>query len=263
VALSPFKLRPKPGEHWFLLGKTGSGKSVCDRVLLRPWVRAGWPILLIDVGRKEVDEANGGTYARTPQESSLEHPWRIKEWHEGVPVQIYLPELPASRDENLAILLDKVQERGYVVVVICDTHGMMTANSAPPEYLALLANGRAKHNTVHTLSQRPFQVPDMAMSQSTHFLIFRQLGSRNRKRMVDFTDDPSVGYPLKKFEFRYWNEELERAVKFAPLSRQDVQGANTQDSHGGGAGSREGSPSVEAPTSEETGTSRWDRGASS
>jgi Helicase HerA, central domain len=221
-ALSRFHLPLKPGQHSFIVGKTGSGKSVLMRFLARKWVAAGWPVLIIDPKHGYVDEDKGQHFAESPQDATIDSPYKVTYWHEGVAVQLYEPEPPALKDEALDELFFAVLKRGYVVVIIEDTYGMMSAQSAPAGYLALMANGRAKHVTVYTLSQRPMGVHDLTLSQSTHFLIFRMLGPANKKRIVEFTDDATIAYPLKRFEFRYWTEEMDKSRKFAPLRREDV-----------------------------------------
>ena len=221
-ALSRFHLRLRPGERWFIVGKTGSGKSIFARYILRQWSRAHYPILIIDP-KHGYDQ-----FAEEPEQATLERPWRLGEGGsmELAPIMIYQPIMPARHDPALDALFYAVLRHGHMVVEIEDTAGMMTAQSAPEGYTALITQGRAKGVSVLTLAQRPFNVPDVAMSQADHVVIFRQLGSANIKRMVDFTDDPSVGYPLKKYEFRYWNEEMDKSRKFAPLSREDVLGGN-------------------------------------
>lgn len=221
-ALSRFHLPLKPGQHSFIVGKTGSGKSVLMRYIARKWVAAGWPVLIIDPKHGYVDEDTDGYYADSKEEATIDHPYKVSEWHDGVPVQIYEPTPPAKDDPDLDALFFKVLDRGYAVVIIEDTYGMMSANTAPQGYLALMANGRAKRVTVYTLSQRPIGVPDLTMSQSTHHVVFRLLGPANKKRLVEFTDDPSITYPLKRYEFRYWTEEMDKSRKFAPLRKEDV-----------------------------------------
>jgi energy-coupling factor transporter ATP-binding protein EcfA2 len=227
-ALARFKFTLKPGERWFIVGKTGSGKSVFARYILRQWHRAHWPILIID------PKHGYDRFAEEAEEATIERPYAIRGPGDldAAPVVIYQPMMPARRDPALDAILFAVLQHGNFIVEIEDTRGMMTAQSAPEGYMALVTQGRAKGITVLTLAQRPFNVPDEAMSQAEHVIIFRQLGSRNVQRMVEFTDDPSVGYPLKKYEFRYWNEELDKSRKFAPLRREDVKGGD----HAGLAG---------------------------
>ncbi len=215
-ALARFHLTLRKGERWFIVGKTGSGKSVFARYILRQWMRSHWPILIIDP-KHGYDQ-----FAEEPEAATLERPWRG--WDETAPVCIYQPTMPARHDPDLDALLFMVLEHGNIVVEIEDTYGMMNAQSAPEGYMALITQGRAKGVSVLTLSQRPIGVPDVAMSQADHIVIFRQLGPANIKRMADFTQDQSTTYPLRRYEFRYWNEEMDRSRKFAPLRREDVYG---------------------------------------
>lgn len=224
-ALSRFKLNLVPGEHTFIVGKTGSGKSVFARYILRQWMRAGWPILIVD------PKHGYQTFAESPETATLERPWKIEDpggLRMGAPVCIYQPTMPARHDPMLDMILFAVLELGYWIVEFEDTAGMMNAQTAPEGYMALITQGRAKHDTVLTLAQRPIGVPDVAMSQASHIIVFRQLGQGNVKRMVEFTQDPSMAYPLRKFEFRYWNEEMDKSRKFAPLRREDVIGRHVE-----------------------------------
>lgn len=224
-ALSRFRLTLKPGERWIIVGKTGSGKSVFARYILAQWSRAHWPVLIID------PKHGYETFAEEPERATLERPWRVNSLRDlfGVaPVVIYQPAMPARHDPVLDMILFAVLEHGFYVVEIEDTAGMMTSQLAPEGYMALITQGRAKKVSVLTLAQRPFNIPDVAMSQADHVIVFRQLGAANIKRMVDFTQDPAMAYPLAKYQFRYWNEELDKSRKFAPLRREDVIGRHME-----------------------------------
>lgn len=188
-------------------------------------MRAHWPVLIVD------PKHGYQNFAEAPEQATLEHPWKIENpggLHMGAPVCIYQPVMPARHDAMLDVIFFHLLEVGYWVVEIEDTAGMMNAQQAPEGYMAIITQGRAKQVSVLTLAQRPIGVPDVAMSQADHIIVFRQLGAGNVKRMVDFTQDPSMAYPLHKYQFRYWNEEMDKSRKFAPLRREDVHGRDVE-----------------------------------
>lgn len=214
-----------PTERWAIMGKTGSGKTEFAKWLDRQFVTARWPLLIIDSKHGYIDEDVGERYASEPATSSVDHPWLIQDgiWQEGVPVQIFLPQFPARSDPRLSALFYHVLDRGSTVVHIDDMLGLADANNAPEALNALWGLGRKRRVPVLALASRSVDIPLLMTQQSENKVFFRLPGLPDRKRAVEWTNDPRLLEVLPDYYFFYFHDDMDHARRYAPLSPWEIR----------------------------------------
>lgn len=216
-----------PDERTAVIGKTGSGKSVWVKYMLSHWLKAGWPVLIVDPKHRYVDVTRGGTYAEEPAKASLEHPFNITQaghFREDAKVQIFLPSMPAKADPVLDKLLQEILERGGVVVDVEDIFGLADEHGIPTGLGMLWTQGRAAYVPMYVQGQRAYQIPKLMLGQSENIVIFRLTDTDDRKRLAQITGDPAVLAKLPKYHYRFFHEDMDATRRMAPLSRAEIGG---------------------------------------
>jgi hypothetical protein len=86
----------------------------------------------------------------------------------------------------------------------------------PDFYKAILTRGRELKVAVWSLTQRPAGIPQVIMSEATHFFIFDLNMPQDRQKLTEVTgaqellEKPSTGYGA--YSFWYYNVEREAAT---------------------------------------------------
>jgi DNA helicase HerA-like ATPase len=73
-------------------------------------------------------------------------------------------------------------------------------------YKSILSRGRSRNTNVFSLSQRPKDIPQYILSESTHYFIFHLNTLNDRKRIFDNTGlREFLNNPLQQYHFYYYN----------------------------------------------------------
>jgi DNA helicase HerA-like ATPase len=192
---------PKPGSRSYIVGKTGSGKTVLGRKLLESFLDSY--IVIID------------------PKGSFKWP------HDAVLVE-NLEELSANRMEktilirptlglNKFVFYNKVLEwiwrRGNTVVFVDELYLMKkegSANTYPPALMDIITTGREKGITFIGCSQRPAQLPMVCISEAENYYCFRLRLPQDLKRMSEVAHE-NMKIPQNGHNFWYVSEESDKA----------------------------------------------------
>lgn len=170
-------IAPTPGDRVFLCGQTGSGKTTLAWTLLekRAYVvvvdakgtlaRAGYTLY------RSVDEAiNSGL---TPDKA---------------PKIIVRPPYGELRDP---VAMDRlfrwIYLRGNCTLYVDETYGVTYGNTFVEHYGACLTRGRENGVEVWSGTQRPMDVPQIAISEAEHAYVFRLKMPQDRAKVSAVT----------------------------------------------------------------------------
>ena len=229
VALStpiqPARMPLKPDERTFIVGMTGSGKSVMARYIDRLWARAGWQVLIID--QDDAWEIEGMTHAEKPEDATVEHPWNITRsgrLHPTARVQIFIPLLPGWDDSKFLILMEECFNRGNIVLHFDELYGVIDNQHVPTVIRKLWSGGRKRHVVILALTQRPVDIPKVVVNQAEVKMMFLLLDPDDRDRMANIIGDPQVAREqLPRYWHWYWRVGMTKAEKRGPLPQRDVK----------------------------------------
>lgn len=176
-----------------LVGTTGSGKTTLLKALVssRPWV------LLYDP-KGEWEEPEWYTVREA---SKL--PSRLR------PRTRYYPHPHFLRDrEDLDRFFWHAYYAENVIVVVDEAYlATLTGTWMPPGYHACIAQGRSRGIGVWTATQRPFKIPQIILSESEHFFVFRLQAPQDRVAVWAWTGlDPREVGALEKWVWYYVHE---------------------------------------------------------
>ena len=215
------RLQLRPDERWAVVGKTGSGKSVFAKWLLKGWRSKNWRILVIDPYLRFAHE-----YAEKPEEATLDKPFVLKgaSLLQNCPVMLYKPDLPGWRDAGLSGLLQQCVNEGGVVVDIEELKAIATASSIPPGLSELYTAGRKAPAPVISQTQSPHRVPSDMLAQSEWIAAFRLNRLVDREYMAEYMSDMRVEAPIQqKYAFWLYHEGDDRATFFRPLPEKEAR----------------------------------------
>lgn len=180
-------LIPPRTDRTVLVGTTGSGKTTLARQLL-----ASYPVVV-------VHDAKG--LLRWPDYRVLTN-WReltrAKE-----PRLIYRPtarELRSDLDQEC--FFRWIYIRRNTVLYVDEVYAVAYRDELPPSYFACLTRGRERGIGILSATQRPIKIPNVILSESEHYFIFRLNLEHDRKRVQEVTgvDEKLIGN-LQKRQF--------------------------------------------------------------
>jgi len=198
--------RPSIGEdqHVFICGQTGTGKSVVAEVYL-----AGMDYVV------KLD-TKGEVYERRKKGQGL---WRgLTEGKDFVVIHnlseidnvktdkvIYCPAYDELEMEYYDALMKWVYERENTILWIDELMEVAPSPVKYPAYLkALYTRGRSKEAVVWACTQRPTDIPVIALANSSHYFIFTMQNPDDRKKIVRATGMPQFNEQPNGHNFWYW-----------------------------------------------------------
>jgi hypothetical protein len=211
-------------EHVFIAGKTGSGKSVLAEVYL-----AGFdtPVIMLDT--------KGQVYERRKKNKEL---WYgLEEGVEFTVCETFDQLLESETMKNIYVPIpeEQTQESYERFFKYCYDHQdvtiwideLMSIAESPLKYpfhlKAIYTRGRSRNTSIWACTQRPMDIPVIAISNSTHFFIFRLQQPQDRKKIVDVTGCTEFEQSPTGHNFWYfvdgWDEPVMAKLNYKPNER--------------------------------------------
>lgn len=186
------------GEHAFIGGGTGFGKSYLEKQLLleAPFAIVHDPKGTFTIRRaiKRVQHVRQ-LYGLDPKK----HPFVV-----------YSPPRGEDRDEGeQEAFCDFIYQRGNCYAAFDELTAICTATWAPESLKDLYARGRERGVCCVGLSQQPVGVYPLCMSQARHLYAFYLANAAHREKLAGFMPlEPELIGELQRYEFYYWREDL-------------------------------------------------------
>jgi energy-coupling factor transporter ATP-binding protein EcfA2 len=195
------ELQLAPDSRGVLVGQTGSGKSTLAEYLLKSlrYVAA--------IDPKGMLKFRGYTRYTTLKAVTGSRDERV----------IYAPRAEELRDPRyIGGFFEWVYRRKNTFCYVDEVYAVTDRDEMPDYYHALLTRGRERNSGVLSASQRPIRIPNVIMSESEFWYVFRLSMPADRKKVEDtiaLDSDAIAG--LQKREFFFARADLD--FKAGPL----------------------------------------------
>ncbi len=163
-----------PQQRAVIIGKTGSGKTVLAKELLRRMLAKRRHVVVYD-GKGEIDWPEFKVYKHlaelvTAKESKL----------------LYQPEYEEMVNPDVVnAFFHWIYTRKNTTVYIDEVYLITKRNELPRWYGACLMQGRQLGISVISATQRPKGIPQVILSESEHWFIFRLSLLQDRKKITE------------------------------------------------------------------------------
>lgn len=192
------------GEHVLVAGRTGSGKTYLARKYL-----AWFPARVVALDTKGTLQ-----WTEVPQQDlqlvrTLEQLKRARARR-----VIYRPNWDEMTPEGYDEFFWWCYAHGGPLVVWVD-EAMSVCPSPfqmPEYYRAILTRGRELGVSAWSLTQRPTGIPQVILSESTHFFVFDLRLKQDREKLVFVTGAEELYELPGKYRFWYYHVEDDRAI---------------------------------------------------
>ena len=196
-------------EHVFVAGKTGTGKTWLTRKYLAGYENV---VLLDTKGTTNWTEAGDDltTITRLSQIDRVETP-KIR----------YKPTWDEMNEEYYNAFFKWVYQRQNTIVWIDEVMSICPNPHKMPEfYRACLTRGRELGIGCWSLSQCPNSIPQLVMSEATHFIVFDLNLPQDRGKIVDITGMAEFAAKPGKYQFWYHHVETDTVHKAKGVERR-------------------------------------------
>lgn len=189
----------KRSEHVFVAGRTGSGKTYLAKKYLAnydhvavldtkgtfTWDEVDPKELQVVTSISELGGANKSKiiYRPTWEELEIEYYDAFFKW--------------AYMRRNTIVLVDEAMS-------VCPSPFKI-----PDYYKAILTRGRELNVSVWSLTQRPSGIPQVIMSEATHFFIFDLNLAKDREKIVHITGHEEFLERPGRYIFWYWRADTD------------------------------------------------------
>ena len=183
------QILPGPTDRAVLVGMTGSGKTTLAREMLKqcPHVVAYDAKGLLNwYGYERYTTLRGAV------DSQSTH-------------VIYAPnDVELRTRAYVEAFFEYVYQRGHCAAYIDEVYAVAQGNRLPAYYHALLTRGREKGLATYSSTQRPMAIPNVILSESEHWYVFRLSMPGDRKKTEETVTLTSEQIrALRKREFYY------------------------------------------------------------
>ena len=185
------------GEHAFVAGRTGSGKTY----LVKRYLQEAAPVYVLDV-KKTLD------WQHILEKDIVYLDKLDKVFKAKKKKVIYQPDWAEMDMDHYNEFFKHIYKKGDCSVFIDETMGIGTAIKYPDFYKALLTRGRELGISVWSCSQRPASIPIIAMSEATHFFIFDLNMRKDRVRLAEIAGKEEFMKLPGKYVFWYYHLSL-------------------------------------------------------
>lgn len=194
----------KQGEHVFIAGQTGSGKSICAEIYLSGLDN----VICLDTK----GETNFSMIKDSPIFERLEDLIQFKEGK-----AIYRPRWEELNSEYYDRFFEWIYRRKNTNVWVDEVMSLYeNAGSILPYHKAIMTRGRTKNISCWNVTQRPKTIPLSLISEAKHFFIFDLNVEADRKRIQEVVAQNEINtIPSKiggEHSFWYYNFKLEKPI---------------------------------------------------
>lgn len=200
------------GEHVYIAGMTGTGKTYFAKTYLAEFPTVG---VLDTKGEAMLDIAEG----RDPWPQVAKEELTVFESLDDLdkvdtPYYIYSPKLD-ELSEHYYNEFFKYHYFKLDCTVLVDEAMQVSpnGNSIPWWYRGILTRGRSRRVSVWSCTQRPANVSQDIIAQSSHVVMFNLRKHDDRKRISDSTGMPEFMTNPGGHNFWYWEDGMTEAVK--------------------------------------------------
>lgn len=191
----------KDGEHVFIGGMTGSGKTVVAKYYL-----AGETNVIILDTKGTFDYSD--VLPNIPVFDKLAD---LIKFEDGK--AIYRPRYEELNKEFYEAFFKWIYFRQNTIVLVDELMSISTQTYCPEYLKAIWTRGRERHTSVWACTQRPATIPVVAFTESSHFFIFRLNNINDRRRLVESIGAEEFLQILPKYVFWYYNIEMDKPIK--------------------------------------------------
>lgn len=169
----------RAGDHFTVIGPTGSGKSFLAQRLLQ---RRAWAVVLATKPRDRqlVELVRTGGFLRIDRWPPPQDAQRVAIWP-----KLEKREDQALQSQVLGDALDAVFSEGAWTVLVDEVHYAVDSLGLGDHLRLIWQQGRALDLSLVAGFQRPAHVPLEAYSQAQHLAIFRATDKRDRQRLAE------------------------------------------------------------------------------
>jgi DNA helicase HerA-like ATPase len=190
----------KTDEHIFIAGMTGSGKTFLAEQYLN-----GFNNVIV------LDTKGFFNWESSPDPIPVfNYLADLTKFGEGK--AIYRPDFTELNEEFYNKFLQWIYLRRNTIVVIDELMEVAPNPRAYPLYLkGILTRGRQLNVACWCLTQRPKDIPMIAMSEATHFFIFRLQLAEDRERIakiIGYTEVMENAGEVNDYLFWYFNSKV-------------------------------------------------------
>lgn len=198
-------LRIKTGDHVFLVGTTGSGKTHLARIMLAPLTY----LVILDPKHQFSWDQTKLPYGRGIM---TQNPREVVQYTEKEPI-IYRPD-SGQLAAGIGWFWEWIWRRENTYLYIDEILPVCPKPMSPPfGLLKLYQMGRSRNISVIAATQRPSRVPLVCITEATHDFIFRLRNIEDRKRMAAYTDNKTLLDPPTGHEFWYYGDREQILIK--------------------------------------------------
>jgi len=213
------KVQAKPiktDEHVFVCGRTGTGKSFLVENYLATYPRVvkqdekGDALRLMRDGKNPWPQVAPDKLAVVTSLESLHNAFS-----EGIRTHfIYCANFEEINPEAHNEFYKMCYRLEDITVWVDELFAVSPNPHVIPEYLqAIYTRGRTRNVSAWGLTQRPKGISGMPLSQATHVFGFDLRKPEDRKYMYDTTGAPEFMENPGKYNFWYWTDEMDNAIK--------------------------------------------------
>lgn len=200
----------RPNEHVFVAGRTGSGKTFLARKYL-----AGFRHVAV------LDTKGTLEWPEVPPEE-LTVVTRLSDLNAvETPKIIYRPVWEEMTEEFYDAFFSWAYRRRNTVVWVDEVMSVAPNPHRIPEHAkAILTRGRELNVAMWALTQRPSGIPQVFMSEATHFFVFDLNLPQDREKLVEVTGAPELYQKPGKYIFWYYHVAGEKAIRARLVERR-------------------------------------------
>lgn len=219
---------PNPDEQIFICGQKGSGKTTLIRKLI-DLLKSHELIIIID-SKPDWEDLKPMLFSGKGdaiKKLDVKYLFMLNSVDaKGVYVYQTPYDRPAYADDNVEKIIywaikryDKLKKKKGMTLIIDELGDFSKGSYTTPAISKLIRQGRSKKVRTILGSQRPANIPQIAIDQSQRYCVFMLMNKGDRKRLADWVH-PELINMATGHDFWYYEIPRNRAPKNLTLMRQ-------------------------------------------